>query len=569
MNVDELFVETGECGKYQVLQYFLLAFPIIFSSYQTITYIFSTGIPDYRCLVPECENETESPKFSPPWLRSAVPMEAESGSGHPAQCMRFRPLMNCTDGGLVDRCTADLFDHSDPIRCHQFVFREHERTVASEFKILCPENEWKIALVGTTNYLGFLIGMPIAGVLSDSYGRKTILIVSCFLQSLIGVLRSFSQDYEVYLLLQFMGAFFCGAYNAGFILALEAVGPSKRVLGNAIICCFHSLGEANVAFTMWILKDWRWMSQVLFGPGLLSLAYYWLVPESVRWLITKGNVEEATDVFKRMAKINGRELSPEFESRVEAMSTSNQLPQPPAKEMIQIKDIEVRNSSVGSIDNTKRRNSVRKQTSASMKEILKSHTLMFRIFCAVFCWCIITMVFFGLALRSVTVAGNKYKNFIMTVLLGEVPGYIATYILMDVKQVGRRPSLYLSLGLTGVTCLLFHVCRDYATLQFLLMLIGKFSITFAFAVIYIFTAEMFPTELRNSLLGICSMFGHVGSMLAPQTAFLAKPLDPMYVWGTTALIAAGLSFLFPETINARLPDTIGEAEKLGTKSNTK
>ncbi|RZF40057.1 hypothetical protein LSTR_LSTR002460 [Laodelphax striatellus] len=314
---------------------------------------------------------------------------------------------------------------------------------------------------------------------------------------------------------------------------------------------------------MWILKDWRWMSQLLFGPGLLSLAYYWLVPESVRWLITKGKAEEATHVFRKMAKMNGRELSPDFDSRVEAMAMANQEPEPPTKE-ISLKDIEIRNSSVISID-SKRRNSKEKQTSASLKQILKSHTLMCRIFCAVCCWCIITMVFFGLALRSVTVAGNKYKNFILTVLLGEVPGYIATYFLMDVKQVGRRPSLYLSLALTGAMCLLFHVCKDYAMLQFILMLVGKFSITFAFAVIYIFTAEMFPTELRNSLLGICSMTGHVGSMLAPQTAFLAKSLDPMYIWGTTALIAAALSFQFPETINARLPDTIGEAEKLGNK----
>ncbi|RZF40056.1 hypothetical protein LSTR_LSTR002459 [Laodelphax striatellus] len=194
MNVDELFVETGECGKYQVLQYFLLAFPIIFSSYQTITYIFSTGIPDYRCLVPECEDGLSStpPKFWTPWLRSALPFPP--GSTHPEQCLRYRPLFNCSEG-LADQCTAEWFDRHDPIRCDKFVFREQEKTVASEFKILCPENEWKIALVGTINNLGFLIGMPVAGVLSDSYGRKTVLIVSCFLQSLVGVVRSFALGY--------------------------------------------------------------------------------------------------------------------------------------------------------------------------------------------------------------------------------------------------------------------------------------------------------------------------------------------------------------------------------------
>lgn len=44
-----------------------------------------------------------------------------------------------------------------------------------------------------------------------------------------------------------------------------------------------------------------------------------------------------------------------------------------------------------------------------------------------------------------------------------------------------------------------------------------------------YTAEMFPTEIRHSLLGICSMFGRIGSMVAPQTPLLVranKSCDP-------------------------------------------
>jgi len=39
-----------------------------------------------------------------------------------------------------------------------------------------------------------------------------------------------------------------------------------------------------------------------------------------------------------------------------------------------------------------------------------------------------------------------------------------------------------------------------------------------------YTAEMFPTEIRHSLLGICSMFGRIGSMVAPQTPLLVSIL---------------------------------------------
>ncbi len=59
-------------------------------------------------------------------------------------------------------------------------------------------------------------------------------------------------------------------------------------------------------------------------------------------------------------------------------------------------------------------------------------------------------------------------------------------------------------------------------LQLILYLVSKFLITISFNILYIYSAEMFPTELRLSLCGFASMFGRVGSMLAPQTLLLVK-----------------------------------------------
>jgi len=57
-----------------------------------------------------------------------------------------------------------------------------------------------------------------------------------------------------------------------------------------------------------------------------------------------------------------------------------------------------------------------------------------------------------------------------------------------------------------------------------LYLVGKFAITAAFDTLYVFTAEIFPTKLRTSLLGSCSMAGRFGAMLAPQTPLLVSIL---------------------------------------------
>lgn len=56
-----------------------------------------------------------------------------------------------------------------------------------------------------------------------------------------------------------------------------------------------------------------------------------------------------------------------------------------------------------------------------------------------------------------------------------------------------------------------------------LYLIGKFSIAMVMTSVYLFTAELFPTKYRHTLLAFASMIGRLGSITAPLTpAFVSK-----------------------------------------------
>ena len=46
-------------------------------------------------------------------------------------------------------------------------------------------------------------------------------------------------------------------------------------------------------------------------------------------------------------------------------------------------------------------------------------------------------------------------------------------------------------------------------------MIGKFLISMTFAIAYLYTAELFPTSVRNVAVGAASTFARVGSMSAP------------------------------------------------------
>lgn len=53
-------------------------------------------------------------------------------------------------------------------------------------------------------------------------------------------------------------------------------------------------------------------------------------------------------------------------------------------------------------------------------------------------------------------------------------------------------------------------------------MMGKFAVTIAFSVVYGYTVELYPTVLRTTALGSCSMMGKIGSIIAPYFIYLRK-----------------------------------------------
>ena len=73
-----------------------------------------------------------------------------------------------------------------------------------------------------------------------------------------------------------------------FSLSLEYVGASHRTLFGILIETPFALGGLVVALVSWAgVRRWQTLSLVLSAPNLLLLAYWWLLPESPRWLIGK------------------------------------------------------------------------------------------------------------------------------------------------------------------------------------------------------------------------------------------------------------------------------------------
>lgn len=90
---------------------------------------------------------------------------------------------------------------------------------------------------------------------------------------------------------------------------MELVGPSYRVLACAILSICFALGEILLGVAAWYIYSWRTFLRVVYAPGFILIFYYWLIPESLRWLISKNRISKVQHVLKRMSKINNKHLS--------------------------------------------------------------------------------------------------------------------------------------------------------------------------------------------------------------------------------------------------------------------
>ena len=116
---------------------------------------------------------------------------------------------------------------------------------------------------------------------------------------------------------------------------------------------------------------------------------------------------------------------------------------------------------------------------------------------------------------------------------------------------------------------------------------GKFFTSGAYAVIYLFSTEQFPTVIKNSGLGkskinldnnlpeiwcqgMCSLFARFGGLLCPIVVRMGtetwKPL-PLFIFGGVSIVACLLTTLLPETHKKTLPTTLEEAERFGEDDN--
>ncbi|KAJ8304898.1 hypothetical protein KUTeg_018481 [Tegillarca granosa] len=110
--------------------------------------------------------------------------------------------------------------------------------------------------------------------------------------------------------------------------------------------------------------------------------------------------------------------------------------------------------------------------------------------------------------------------------------------------------------------------RDSGTANRILSLIGRGAITASFNGIFLYTPELFPTNIRNAGIGIASGFGRFAGMLAPFSVYLVDLAQwaPGVLFGVMCFIIAILLRFVPETKGKELAQTVEELKQWENKT---
>lgn len=309
------------------------------------------------------------------------------------------------------------------------------------------------------------------------------------------------------------------------------VGKESRMVAGVIFMMFFSAGYMIMGAFAYFIHDWRWLQVGLTIPGVLFLLYWWFIPESTRWLLANNRKGKAIEQIQKIARSNKVEIPQEVLDKL--------------------------------VEPEKETNS-RTAVKPSLLDLFKTPNLRTKAFLIFFDWFVISGAYYGLSWSTGTsLSGDPILNHVLSGAV-EVPGYI--FLLLTLNRFGRKKILAGNLIFAGTSLLLsLLVPQDMNWLVITLTMFGKMSITASYGTIYLFSAEQFPTVIRNVALGAASMSARVGGVSAPYLIYLSqfwKPL-PILIFGVTALLGGFFSTFLPETHNMKLPETLADGERLG------
>lgn len=264
--------------------------------------------------------------------------------------MKYAGRLNCHKVEELDRersetgsdlvvapCTSWIYDSSDG-----FISMTSEVAIdppISQRRPLIPcqlfqlnwvcSQSWRSTVGQSIFFVGCVFGV-LFGFLADRIGRLPVLILANLTAMLGSLATRFSQDLLTFSTARFISGMATDSnFVMMYILVLEYLRPSARTFGlNICIGIFYCVGSVLTPLIALELGNWRLFLLVTAIPIIVVPSFWFILPESIHWLVTTNKPDKALDMLHRVALFNGRTLpekfNDEFRDEFEAFSKTQE-----------------------------------------------------------------------------------------------------------------------------------------------------------------------------------------------------------------------------------------------------
>lgn len=183
------------------------------------------------------------------------------------------------------------------------------------------------------------------------------------------------------------------------------MGPEYRSFVTVMTCTFYTFGIMMLAVLTYLVRDWVRMCLYTSVPFLLYFLYMIVMPESPRWLLAKGKLEDALNILEVMAKVNGKKLPESFRMKLHEQVEADKL---------RVKE---------------------KVKSLNSFDLCKTPNMRLKTLLITLNWFANETVYVGLSYYGPSLGNSQYLSFFLS-SMAEIPSYLCCWFIMD--KFGRR-----------------------------------------------------------------------------------------------------------------------------------
>ena len=288
-----------------------------------------------------------------------------------------------------------------------------------------------------------------------------------------------------------------------------------------------TIGEVLVALAAYVTRDWqqlKWTNTAFIGLGI---PYLYFMPESPLYVYSKRQYVQLETILRRIATTNGRKES-DWLAAYQELVHHRPVPLLARNERRLADQLLTHRSSVAKL---------------SVISLIGFTTLLLYI-----------KISYSLAVMPV----SPYLAILIGALV-EAASYVSSALLISTR-LGRKGSFTILMSLTILCILLIPITVKRSALgSVLIAQLGKYAISGATAISWIFVPELFPTSIRGTANGLFIASSRLGAMISPIISASVSDDYLPYTFYTSAVLAfvvLVVSCVLPETKDKPMDDEL-------------